>query len=505
MWDVVVGTICLVVGLMFAISTRHIMSLSHIPGPKPSWVLGNIPALIKFCRNPPEFNSSAYFTHLTETHGPVYRLFFAPLCFRPIVMVSSPAAVQEVLIRNSKKSAGYNIFRAILGDGLITASPQIHKPRRRLLDGAFHARYLKQSIFGAMVSLTDEFLTTIQGRMTAQSQECTIDVGKELNKFTMDVICVCGFDIDPKLRIDSDQPNEYANLVVAWNRVLKELTQRLRNPLRDLFAPRIGLQYRRDIRYIRKQMGVIIQSRLDRLKQGEAPGTDLLSVLLQADPPLSIKDITDEVTTFNLAGQDTTGLLISWSLYHLALDQEMQNHCHREAVAVLAGQSTLAQDPAPADVPHIEAVLRECLRFYPPASGISREFDHDVELDGFKVPANTEIAVSIATLGRIKSLWGEDANVWRPTRFLEEGRLKPVEECAPSQMAYIPFSVGARSCIGRHFAAMEARIVLVMLLNRLELGPAPEMTQHPGLVQETTLKPARPILVRVRARQTAKS
>eukprot|EP00300_Choanocystis_sp_HF-7_P004644 c13622_g1_i3.p1 GENE.c13622_g1_i3~~c13622_g1_i3.p1 ORF type:complete len:428 (+),score=89.00 c13622_g1_i3:393-1676(+) len=417
-----------------------------------------------------------------------------------MVIITSPEAAQEVLIRKNpmKSNQGYKDVRSILGRGLVTALPEPHKPRRRLLETAFGAKYLKQTIFGAIIKLTDEFLGAMESRIVESKQpELVVNVGAEMTKLTMDVICVSGFDVDPKLRLGSK--TEYTDLVAAWVRVLRELTQRMRNPMRSIMAPLTTLQHFRDIKYIRNLMGEIIHKRVEGLKGGEECRTDLLGVMLQSDPPLSVDQITDEVTTFNLAGQDTTALLLSWAIYRLALDKTLQQKCRREAKRALQGERVLTHDPNPSDVPTIEAVLRECLRLYPPAPGTNRQFETDVEITGIRIPAGTEILVSTAVLG-VRSDWGSDALEWNPNRFLgAEGQLLSIEESAPHPMSYAPFSIGARSCIGRYFATMEARAVVMMLLDRFDLlGRSAEMKCHPGMVQETTLKPARPILVRLR-------
>eukprot|EP00300_Choanocystis_sp_HF-7_P036643 c52509_g1_i1.p1 GENE.c52509_g1_i1~~c52509_g1_i1.p1 ORF type:complete len:512 (+),score=109.74 c52509_g1_i1:46-1581(+) len=497
---VVVAVICVLITIAILFGKRQVSLLAHIPGPPPNLFTGNIPELVKFCAsNPPAFDTSPFFHHLSLQYGPVFRLFLAPFCLRRTIVVVTPEAAQEIIIRKNpmKSNGGYQNLRRVLGFGLVTALPEAHKPRRRMLEPAFGAKYLKITIFGSMVRLIDDILGVFQSKLK-DSDEWVMNVGSEMQKLTMDVICVSGFDVDPLMRLGKE--NEYSKLVTSWSRVLRELSEDLTNPFRRITAPLATLQFYRDVKIIRSMMGEIIQHRIDRLKKGDPPGTDLLSVMLQADPPMSIQDITDEVTTFNLAGQDTTAHWLTWTLYHLALDRDLQQKCRREAKKILQGQSVLSTDPSPTDVPYIEALLRECLRVYPPAGATVREFEEDVTLNGMVIPARTEILVATAVFQITKAYWGEDVDKFRPDRFIgKDGQLLSLEESTTNPLAFAPFSLGARSCIGRYFANMEARAFVIMFLNQFDvLGLSPEMKEHPGVFQAITLKPARPVLVRVR-------
>lgn len=83
---------------------------------------------------------------------------------------------------------------------------------------------------------------------------------------------------------------------------------------------------------------------------------------------------------------------------------------------------------------YVEMVIKEALRLFPPAGIIARQTNDEVELDGYLVPKDTTIVLSIFDLQRNPKYWGEDAHLFRPERF-EPENIKKV-----NPHAFVPFS-----------------------------------------------------------------
>ena len=116
------------------------------------------------------------------------------------------------------------------------------------------------------------------------------------------------------------------------------------------------------------------------------------------------------------------------------------------------------------DLPYVKAVISESLRLMPPAPFATRKAAVDTVLphgggaDGQSpifVPAGTSVSVSIHALQRDEAVWGPDAHVFKPERWLNS---------AAVDWSYIPFLRGPRSCLGRDLAQTEASYVLVRLV-----------------------------------------
>ncbi|GLJ24468.1 hypothetical protein SUGI_0467280 [Cryptomeria japonica] len=94
-------------------------------------------------------------------------------------------------------------------------------------------------------------------------------------------------------------------------------------------------------------------------------------------------------------------------------------------------------------------ILNEVIRLYPPAVNIS--LSHDT------------------------SLWGEDANKFKPERF--SGGISKVAK--DESTAFIPFGYGLRSCVGQNYAMLETKVVLAMILQRFSLVLSPGYVHAP--------------------------
>lgn len=123
-----------------------------------------------------------------------------------------------------------------------------------------------------------------------------------------------------------------------------------------------------------------------------------------------------------------------------------------------------------ARLPYLDLCVKETLRLYPALSFTTRRAARDTALGGYYVPQGAVVAASVTNLHRDPSIWGADAEEFRPERWEEvEGGL----EASLPKGAYIPFGIGSRVCLGMRLAQLETRAVVAVLLKRVEWGPAP--------------------------------
>lgn len=105
-------------------------------------------------------------------------------------------------------------------------------------------------------------------------------------------------------------------------------------------------------------------------------------------------------------------------------------------------------------LPYLQAVVSEALRMWPPVAGlgfktVSPEGD---SLNGYFIPGGTEIGQGFHGVGRSKAVWGPDADVFRPERWLRAGG----EELRKMKNAVdLHFGHGKYSCLGKGIALME--------------------------------------------------
>src|SRR5205814_10566451 len=138
-----------------------------------------------------------------------------------------------------------------------------------------------------------------------------------------------------------------------------------------------------------------------------------------------------------------------WSRYLLSREPAVQEEVAAE-VRAAAGAFELDR------LKVTRAVSDETMRLYPPAFLIARAAAGPDTIAGFPVRKNDVVLVSPWLLHRHEKLW-RDPNAFVPSRFMAPAP-------PPDRFAYLPFGVGARVCIGAHFALVEATLALAKMI-----------------------------------------
>jgi len=117
---------------------------------------------------------------------------------------------------------------------------------------------------------------------------------------------------------------------------------------------------------------------------------------------------------------------------------------------------------------YVQAAIREATRLWPPPAGLfSKQVPEGGDtLHGFRLPAGTEVGQSNYGIGRLPSLWGPDAAVFRPERWLEAGPDQLREMQTANDLI---FSSGKYLCLGKPIAQMEMGKLFV------EVRPGPKL------------------------------
>jgi cytochrome P450 len=200
--------------------------------------------------------------------------------------------------------------------------------------------------------------------------------------------------------------------------------------------------------------------------------------------PLPDDEICHELVLFMLAGHDTTSTTLTYALWSLGHHRDIQDRVRAEIAAL--GERALTPD----DVPVLDMtvrVLHEALRLCPPAAGTMRAPTRDIVVDGHLVEAETMALVSFYALHRDPALW-EEPERFDPDRFLAE-RSK-----GRSRWQYLPFGGGPRSCVGDHFAMLEATLALATVVRAAEIE---SLDENFPLATPFTVVAAAPIRARI--------
>ncbi|KAL5486054.1 hypothetical protein ACEPAI_7098 [Sanghuangporus weigelae] len=227
-------------------------------------------------------------------------------------------------------------------------------------------------------------------------------------------------------------------------------------------------------------------------------GKDILTVLLRANMTakesdrLPEEEVIGQLNTFILAGQDTTSHALTRALHLLSLNIGVQNRLRDEIITARKerGGTDFDYDTL-MGLPYLDAVCRETLRVFPPVSMVARTARKDIilplawpilgvdgktEISEIPIKANTNVVVSIIGANRSKRIWGDDAEEWKPERWLEPLPESVAKAHMPGVYAsMMTFIGGGRACIGFKFAEMEMKLVLTTLMEYFKFEAGPEV------------------------------
>jgi cytochrome P450 len=204
----------------------------------------------------------------------------------------------------------------------------------------------------------------------------------------------------------------------------------------------------------------------------------------QTGRPLTDDEICHELVLFMIAGHDTTSTTMTYALWSLGHDRDIQDRVRAEVAGL--GNRVLTPDDV-AELGLTVRVLHEALRLCPPAAGTVRSPTRDIVVDGYRVEAKTIAFVSFYAMHRDPALWVD------PLRF-DPDRFLPEWSKTRNRWQYLPFGGGPRSCIGDHFAMLEATLALATIVRAAEIE---SLDLEFPLETPLTMVAAKPIRARV--------
>ena len=155
------------------------------------------------------------------------------------------------------------------------------------------------------------------------------------------------------------------------------------------------------------------------------------------------------------AGADTTGTGLGSTLRFIAINPKIKEKAFKEIEkADRAGNlsNPIKYEECKEHLPFFSACIRESLRLNPPATNLfARVIGKEGKtIDGHFIPGGSEVTSNAYVVQRDKQLYGEDANVFRPERWLETK-----EHTTEMETANFVFGIGSRICLGKDIALME--------------------------------------------------
>ncbi|KAI4461118.1 cytochrome p450 family 4 [Holotrichia oblita] len=206
---------------------------------------------------------------------------------------------------------------------------------------------------------------------------------------------------------------------------------------------------------------------------------------------ISMEEIREELDTFMFAGHDTTAATISFCLFELAKHQDVQEKILEE-VSETIGESDDFTISNLSNLKYLDTVVKEVMRIYTTVPLIERAVADHLELNGKVIPIGTTLLLFLYGLHNSEKNY-VDAKKFDPSRFSSESTVDR------DPFSYVPFSAGARNCIGQRFALLEVKASLVKIMKKFILLPV-EPEHNLQLAANTILKSLNGVPIRVKRR-----
>lgn len=415
------------------------------------------------------------FEALRDAGGPVTRLRLAPRWLMPeVVLATSPRGGRDILSRSSEyveKATVHREMQHVLGGNLFDLMHDEWLPRRRAVQPVFTKKQVQ--------TFAGEMAQAAQSVVDGWSEGATVDLDKECRRLTMRALgrAVLGLDLDQRADAIDD----------PLRTVLTYIANRAASPVRlPRWLPTPGRTRARAAADTLRRLAEDVLRSCREDPEVEAP---LVRALMAATDPetgagLTDAEIRDELIVFIAAGHDTTATALTYALWQLGRYPEMQENVRAEAAEL--GDRELG----PEDITHLGytvQVLREALRLCPPAPAAARTAVRDIEVDGYRVRAGSLLLFGTYAVQRDPALW-EWPQIFDPQRFRPEA-YKTLE-----RWQYLPFGAGPRSCIGDHFAMLEATLALATIVRGTEIRSTDD---HFPVATPFTMVAGAPIRARV--------
>lgn len=383
---------------------------------------------------------------------------------RDIYMPNLPELAHKILVseaeRYPKSDLLSNMLKLLLGNGVFVANGDEWKQQRRLIDPAFVLARLER-VFPLMQEACDEMFD----RLAPLPDGSELSVDEEMTHVTADVIFRAMFST----ALTQDGAAKLFDAFTRFQESAFVAGYVDSTWMPAFFAAGHKRKAKRSAREIRQLIEPFVRRCYDKVQSGEElQSDDILSYLAQGVDPetgarFSFEELIDQTAFLFLAGHETSASALSWSLYLLAMRQDVQARVHSEVEAI-AGDDPIRFE-------HIRKlgftrnVFREALRLYPPVGFLPREASQHEEIRGKKIKPRDVMLICPWLIHRHRLVW-DKPDVFDPDRF-------ETENCkhAMKNHAYMPFSMGPRVCTGAGFATQEAILLLASLVRRYRFDP----------------------------------
>ncbi|NP_001165993.1 cytochrome P450 4G44 [Nasonia vitripennis] len=487
----------------YYIETSRIVRLGNkLPGPKTVPFFGN--ALMALGVQPKDVLTEVM---KYDIYGNVARAFLGP---KLVVFLVDPRDVEIILGSHVHidKSPEYRYFAPWLGEGLLISTGEKWRSHRKIIAPTFHLNVLKSFVplfyensidlvkrlksevgkefdcHDYMSGITvDILLETAMGVRGTQKEKSSYD-------YAMAVMKMCNIihqrQYNFMLRLDTffqftsfaKQQTKFLDIIHGLTkRVIKKRNVEFKDKMDSPMMNSIMKELKKDsteivdekqpeeqkMRYVRDDLDEIDEN--DVGEKRRLAFLDLMLEMRKNGEQLTDEEIKEEVDTIMFEGHDTTAAGSSFVLCVLGIHQDVQDRVIEELNEIFKGSDRPCTFQDTLEMKYLERVILETLRLFPPVPAIARQLNQDVKLASgdYILPSGCTVVIPQFKIHRLKEYY-PNPDVFDPDNFL------PDKTQDRHYYAYIPFSAGPRSCVGRKYAMLKLKVLLSTILRNYKIN-----------------------------------
>lgn len=469
--------------------TNYARLLNAIPGPFQYPLIGTTHLFFNVARK----DIFKVFIKLHNDYPNITRTWLGPVGQVHLKRAHHIERVLGVSKQHLEKSWGYRFVRLWLGNGLLTSDGGTHwNSHRKMITPTFH--------FSILESFCEIFSEKTNILVSKLERYCdtgdAIDVYPFITRVALDIISEAAMGV-PIQAQEEESENEYVSSIYEINEMI------IRRLVRPWLHPNIIYGYSQDGEKFEKLLNILHSYTSDVIAQrkksrkniassiksldGKKQRLAFLDLLLETreqdtDNTLTDIDIREEVDTFMFEGHDTTTAAITWTLFLLGLHPRIQEDVYTELDQIFQDSQRIANVHDLNEMKCLDRVIHEALRLYPSVPVIGRKLSQDVQIDEYTLPKGCQILIEIYNLHRDETYF-PNPELFDPDRFLPENTANR------HPYAYLPFSAGARNCIGQKFAMFEQKAILSGIIRNFRFKTATDRDSM-ALINEIILRPS---------------
>ncbi|KAJ9594233.1 hypothetical protein L9F63_014393 [Diploptera punctata] len=453
-----------------------------VPNPKPLPFLGN-------CLMPPSSEAGHQCLFIEDMYNSIPG---APcvgfyVFGRPAIVIKDPDLIRHVLVKDFNVFLNRNVAPSkedTLGtQNLFALKGASWKYLRMKLSPSFTSGRIKK-MFPLVAKCTAQLSDYLQEHL---GQKQTIEVKETTAKYATDVISTCAFGIESNsLKDPKAEFREFGRHVFHFTRY------RTLEIMSLFFMPAVvkilntSFFTKEATVFLRKVFWDVINHR----EKNNISRDDFLELLIQlknkgcvdaedGEKPTTKSDVDSTLFEFNgdnlvaqpalffTAGFETNATTLSFTLYELSLQPDLQKRLRAEIRDIMKSTKGAPTYEDVFSMLYLNMVVSETLRKYPPLPLLDRVCLQEYQLPGTDVvlEKNTPVFISLLGLHRDPNHFPEPDR-YDPERFSEDNKrhLKPC--------TYLPFGEGPHNCIGGRFGLMVVKTCLVHILAEFEVKPS---------------------------------